>query len=400
MFSTKERLLLGTLAGAKFTHIMDFMIMMPLAPQLMRIFGIDAQQFGILVSSYTFSAGIIGFLGAFVIDRFDRKKALLFAYVGFVVGTFLCGLANSYGQLMLARIFTGMFGGVLNALVLSIIGDSFQLKKRASAMGVVMAAFSAAAALGVPFGIYVAATWSWNYPFLILGAMSLVVLFGILFVVPPLSQHLDHIKPKTAPWTVVTRIAQNPNQLRALALKMFLVLGQFMIIPFIAPYMVGNIGFSELELTYIYLLGGFLTLFTGPIIGRWADRYGHKRTFMVFASLSILPILMITHLPSWGMLFALLSTSLFFILISGRIIPAITMEISSVHPEYRAGFMSISSALQQMSAGLAALIGGSIVIETASKTILQFNYIGYIAVALTLLSMYMARRVRAVEEKK
>lgn len=397
MFTSKERLLLGTLAGIKFTHIMDFMVMMPLAPQLMRSFGINAQQFGLLVSSYTFSAGIIGFLGAFVIDRFDRKKALLLAYIGFLVGTLFCGLADSYGQLMLARVFTGMFGGVLNALVLSIIGDSFALKKRASAMGVVMSAFSAAAALGVPFGIYIAAQWSWNYPFLVLVLLGLPVLLGILLVVPSLQQHLGQELPKTSPWAVVTRIAQNSNQLRALSLKMLLILGQFMIIPFIAPYMVGNIGFSEIELTYIYLLGGFLTLFTGPVVGRWADRYGHKRIFMIFAALSLVPILLITHLPAFGMPLALLATSLFFILISGRIIPAVTMEVSSVRPEYRAGFMSISTALQQLSAGLAALIGGSIVVETSTKAILQFNYIGYLAVILTLGAIFMARKVRAVE---
>lgn len=397
MFTSKERLLLGTLAGIKFTHIMDFMVMMPLAPQLMRAFDIDAQQFGILVSSYTFSAGIIGFLGAFVVDRFDRKKVLLWAYLGFLVGTLFCGLADSYEQLMLARVFTGMFGGVLNALVLSIIGDSFTLKKRASAMGIVMAAFSAAAALGVPFGIYIAAKWSWNYPFLVLVLLGIPVFLGVLFIVPSLRQHLEQEQSKTSPMAVLSRIAKNSNQLRALSLKMLLILGQFMIIPFIAPYMVGNIGFSELQLTYIYLLGGVLTLFTGPIVGRWADRYGHKRIFMIFAGLSIVPILLVTHLPAWGMLLALLATSLFFIFISGRIIPAVTMEVSSVLPEYRAGFMSISTALQQLSAGLAALIGGSIVIETASDTLLQFNYIGYLAVGLTLWAMLMARKVKAVD---
>ena len=95
LMNTKERLLLLTLAAINFTNIMDFMIMMPLGPQLMRIFNINTQQFGLVVSSYTFSAGFSGFCTAFFIDKFDRKRFLQLLYAGFLVGTLLCGLANT-----------------------------------------------------------------------------------------------------------------------------------------------------------------------------------------------------------------------------------------------------------------------------------------------------------------
>lgn len=405
-FTSKEKILLGMLAGAKFTHIMDFMVLMPLGPQLMRTFELNTQQFGFLVSSYTFSAGVTVLLSAFFIDRLNRKKALVVAYAGFLVGTLACGLADSYVLLMLARMLTGVFGGLLNALVLSIIGDVFSLEKRASAMGVVMAAFSAAAALGVPFGIFIAAQWQWNWPFLLLAALSLPILIGIIYYVPDMSVKEEEVEEGAAkphPFDVLRRIFANVNQMRALAMTLLLVLGQFLLIPYIAPFMVGNIGFSEMQLVYIYLVGGALTLFTGPMIGRMADKYGHKNIFLIFAALSMAPLLLLTHLPAVGIPIALVVTSLFFILISGRIIPSTTMVVSSVERKFRAGFMSINTAMQQLAAGLAAVISGSIVVDIATDNpevdaIGQYEYVGYLAVLLTLLAIWAGRKVVAVKE--
>ncbi len=404
-FTHKERLLLGILAGAKFTHIMDFMVLMPLGPQLMRTFNINTLQFGWLVSSYTFSAGIAVLVSAFFVDRLNRRKALIVAYAGFALGTLACGLANSYELLIAARMLTGVFGGLLNALVLSIIGDVFPLEKRATAMGVVMAAFSAAAALGVPFGIFIAAQWQWNWPFLILAGLAFPLLGGIWRYVPDLSNKKVETSNviKAHPFEVMLRIFRNPNQLRALGMTLLMVLSQFLLIPYIAPYMVGNIGFSEMELVYIYLLGGILTLFTGPLIGRIADKRGHKNVFVLMAFLSIAPLLLITHLPAVGIPIALMVTSLFFVLISGRIIPSTTMVVSSVEKQFRAGLMSINTAMQQLAAGLAAVISGSIIAEVSTadpqiNAIQHYEYVGYLAVVLTLLSIWAGWRVFAIKD--
>lgn len=186
-------------------------------------------------------------------------------------------------------------------------------------------------------------------------------------------------------------------------MTLFLVLGQFMIIPYISPFMVGNIGFSEIQLVYIYLCGGLLTLFTGPAIGRLADKKGHKNIFVTFAILSILPLLLITHLPDYGIPFALLASSLFFILISGRIIPSTTMVVSSVERKYRAGFMSLNTAMQQLAAGMAALISGNIVVEIAQENtdvvaIGNYNYLGYLAAYLTFLAIFLGRKIVPLKE--
>src|SRR3546814_16736532 len=117
-----ETLLLLILSAINFAYILDFVIVMPLGPQLMRIFDIDATQFALVVSSYTISAGICGFIGIFFIDRFDRKKALLTSFGGFPVGTLLCALAPAYTFLLMARVFTGLFGVVISALIYSSVG--------------------------------------------------------------------------------------------------------------------------------------------------------------------------------------------------------------------------------------------------------------------------------------
>lgn len=385
---------------------MDFMVMMPLGPLLMKTLDISAQQFGFLVASYTISAGVAVLLSALFIDRLPRKKALLFVYLGFMLGTLVCGMANSYTTLVLARMLTGIFGGVLNALILSTVGDTFPIEKRAGAMGVVMSAFSAAAALGVPFGIYLASLGDWNWPFFVIVIISLPLWFGMYFFVPKKEKIDENVAQLTtssgAYFEVFTRVLKNKNQLTALGMSLALVLGQFMIIPYLSPYMVANIGFSQMQLVYIYLCGGLSTLVTGPIIGRLADKYGHKRLFLIFAAFSAIPLLLITHLPAVSMPLALLATTTFFIFISGRIIPSTTMVVSSVETKYRAGFVSINTAMQQFSAGLAATISGSIVTEIAVqdstvKAISGYHFVGYLAVGLTVIAMILGSRLKAVK---
>jgi DHA1 family inner membrane transport protein len=405
-YSRQESLLLASLAGAKFTHIIDFMVLMPLGPLLMRSFDISAQQFGYLVASYTISAGIAVLISAFFIDRLPRRLSLLVVYTGFILGTLACGLSNSYELLMAARMLTGVFGGMLNALILSSVGDTFPLEKRAGAMGLVMGAFSAAAAFGVPFGIYMASVGDWNWPFLMLVIVTLPIWFGLYAFVPNIKKQeykTDSNALKTGPFEVIFRVLRSKNQLSALGMSLSLVLGQFMLIPYISPYMVGNIGFSQMDLVYIYLCGGLATLVTGPIIGRIADKFGHKKIFLVFAGISIVPLLLVTHLPEVAIPTALVVTTLFFIFISGRIIPSLTMVVSSAETRYRAGFVSINTAMQQFAAGMAAIISGSIITEIATanpevKAISGYPYVGYMAVLLTIIAAYLGSRLKANKE--
>lgn len=393
-----ERTLLLVLAAAMFTHIMDFMIMMPLGPQLMRLFDITAQQFSLLVASYTVSAGVAGFFGAFLIDRYDRKKALLFMYAGFTLGTLACAISPSYHFLLIARSLSGIFGGVLGALVLSIVSDAVPLERRARGIGVVMASFGVASVFGVPFGLFLASQFSWHAPFLMLGGLAVIITFFIIAYVPVLTNHMTP-NGHASPLEVLRKIFGQPNPRLGLTFTSVLMLGHFTIIPFVAPYMVGNVGFTEEQLTYIYLVGGMCTLFFSPWVGRMADKHGRLRIFTIFGSLVILPIIVITNLTPVPLAVALTISAVFFIFSNGRMVPSTTMETAVITPDIRGSYMSIRSAVQSLSSGMASLLAGLIVAEQPSifggeaKALVHYEYVGMIAVFFSVVSLLIARRL-------
>lgn len=395
--SKNERVLLWVLALVQFTNIMDFMIMMPLGPQLMRLFYITPQQFSILVSAYTFTAGIVGFLFSFYIDRFDRKRALQIAYIGFTTGTFACAMAPGYEVLIAARILTGVFGGILGAIVLSIVGDAFPFERRAAAMGMVMASFSAASVFGVPFGLFLATEFSWHMPFVALVIAGLLISVLIHYFIPEMRKHITENNPDHRRIDSLLNILKNRNQVTALCMMMLIMLGQFTIIPFIAPYMVSNVGFSEHQLTYIYLLGGAATLISSPYIGKAADRFGKQFIFMCFALLSIIPLFLITNMPPAPVILVLAVTTLFFVFVTGRGIPSSTMISGTVSASSRGSFMSINSCVQQLSSGLASFIAGTIVVRDGAGRLLHYPYVGYIAIGATLLAIVLSKKLKVVD---
>ena len=393
-----ERLLLYVLAAAMFTHIMDFMIMMPLASQLMRLFDITAQEFSLLVASYTVTAGVSGFLAAFFIDRYDRKKCLVLIYTGFALGTIACGISPTYEILLVTRSLTGAFGGVLGALILAIVSDAIPLERRAHGIGIVMASFGIASVFGVPFGLFLASKFSWHAPFLLLGGLALIILPLILRFVPALTAHFTAGGHAT-PFQVLREIFGRRNAQLGLSFTAVLMLGHFTIIPFVAPYMVGNIGFTEGQLSYIYLVGGLCTLIFSPWVGRMSDKHGRLKIFTVFGSLVIIPIIVITNLTPVPLAVALIITAVFFIFSNGRMVPSTTMETAIIKAEVRGSYMSVRSAVQSLSSGIAAFIAGLIISEKpsifhpATKALVNYQYVGIIAVVFSVASLYLARKL-------
>ena len=387
--SKTERAVLLVLACVNFTHIMDVMIIMPLGDVFMNTFKIKPAQFSYLVSAYAVGAFVSSMISVFLLDRFDRKKALLFVYTGFTIGTFLCGLANSYLLLISMRFVTGLFGGVIGALALSIISDVFSYERRGAAIGVLMAGFSAAAALGVPFGLLLSEYFSWNAPFICIGSIGIILITLIAVRFPRFVNHLHREGP--FPFVrVITNIVYDRNQLSALLLGMILVLGHYMIIPFIAPYMTRNVGFSQTEIIYIYFLGGIFTVFSAPLIGRLTDRFSPFPTFVVTMGLSFVPVIWITNMSPTPVPVALIATSLLFVLGSGRLIAPQTMITAAVGPHSRGSFMSIKSALQQLSIALASLISGAIIVLGNEGSLQNYPFVGYLSILLCLVAVMIA----------
>lgn len=392
-----ETILLLILSAINFAYILDFVIVMPMGPQLMRVFDIDATQFALVVSSYTISAGICGFAGIFFIDRFDRKKALLVSFGGFTVGTLLCALAPDYTLLLLARIVTGLFGGVISALIYSIVGDYIPYERRGAAMGKVMAAFAVASVMGVPIGLWLAAEFDWHMPFLGLGVFSALIFFAAVAGLPSMKIHLQE-KTTLPPFAVLKQILKNPNQLRALLLMMLMMLAGFTVIPFISPYYVQNVGMTEMELIYNYLVGGAFTFVSSQIIGKLSDKYGKRQVLVALCVLSIVPILLVTHLGVTPLPLAVGASTLFFIFVSGRSVPGLALITSTVNPAHRGSFMSFNSAVQQLSAGMATMLAGFIVVVGADDRMYNFGWVGILASAVSLLTIPLVRRIRPLEK--
>ncbi|MBK9402605.1 MAG: MFS transporter [Bacteroidetes bacterium] len=391
---TKERRLLLVLAAIQFNHIVDFMIMMPLGPQLMRILAISPKEFSLLVSSYTFSAGIVGFAGAFFLDRFERKRALQIIFAGFLIGTLACAFAPGYSLLMTARILTGAFGGLLGSLILSIIGDAVPLERRSSAMGIVMTAFSIASVVGVPAGLFLATHYSWHMPFLSIVFTGLFVQIAISKWVPVMKEHIKMQPEQRNILRPFQMVAASPNQQKALLLQCCLMLGHFSLIPFLSPYMVSNVGFGERDLPLIYLLGGAVSIISLPLIGKLADKYGRYKVLIFGICLSAIPQFLITNMPPVPLWMALTVTTFFFITTGGRTIPASTIITSTVTPQQRGSFMSLNVAVQQLSSGLAAYLAGLIISKGPGGELVHYEIVGYIAITFSFVGLYVAKGIK------
>jgi predicted MFS family arabinose efflux permease len=354
----KERMILWILAGLNFTHILDFMIMMPLGNFLMPHFNISAQFFSWIVAAYPMTAFFSGMVTAFYVDRFDRKRVLLMAYAGFLIGTLCCGLAPDPYFLMAARILTGLFGGLIGAQVLSIVADTFPYEKRGRAMGTIFMAFSIASVFGVH-----------------------------------LQPAEERVRSRPNVIKVFRDVFNNKAQVMALLLSGGLMMGHFLIIPFVNPYMEFNVGFTKTQTPLIYMVGGLCAMVTSPIIGRMSDRYGKFKIFVVCLFCSLIPIFLITNMPPIPFYYVLIVMGFWFTFSTGRNIPAQAMITTVVNPAERGQFMSFNSSFQQLFTGMASLIAGMIVVSDAGGKIHHYNWVGYLSIAIVLSTVFIAKRL-------
>ncbi len=391
--SLSRNQILFTLALINFTHIVDSMLIMPLGDIFIQQFNINATEYSLLVSGYAIGAVCSGLLAIFYLDIVDRKKALLIAYMGFGVGTFLCAFANSYALLLSLRVLTGLFGGILGSIVLSIVSDIYKFEERGTAMGILTSAFAAASALGIPIGLYLAAIGSWQVPFLIIGGLATLVSILLFFKFPTMTGHLKMVSKDRNAFKVLNDIIGDRNQVAALMAGFVLVLGHFLIIPFISPYLIKNVGFTQMQISYQFFFGGVVSVFTSPFVGRMVDKYGFFRIFIIMLFFSFIPTYLITNMPAAPIAYVLCITTLFFIGGVGRMVPANTIITASAPTANRASFMSCKSMLQQLAIAVAAFISGRIVFIGDNDQFQNYEYVGYLSIAVCLVCIFFIRRI-------
>jgi predicted MFS family arabinose efflux permease len=400
VFSPYQKFVVGLLAFLQFTIVLDFMIMGPLGALLLPDLGISTAQFGRVVSAYAFSAGLSGLLAAGFADRFDRKRLLLFFYAGFLVGTFLCGVANSYGFLLGARIVTGLFGGVIGSISMAIVADLFPLEVRGRVMGTVQTAFAASQVLGIPLGVMLSNKWGWHAPFLMIVGISTLV--GVLIVtkLQPIDAHLKVAK-HIDPFAHVKKTVTQGRYLRTFAATMLLATGGFMLMPFGSAFSVNNLGVSLQDLTWVYLVTGICSFIAGPLLGRVADRIGKYRLFCVGSAVGIALVVGFCRLGITPLWIVMLLNTVLFVSITSRMISA--QALISAIPDLpdRGAFMAVNSSLQQLSGGVAASVAGHIVVQTANGKLERYDTLGdvvAVAMLLTMVLMYPIHRAVLAKE--
>jgi predicted MFS family arabinose efflux permease len=389
----RERATLLALGAVQFTHILDFMIMMPLGAQLMAAFNISPAQFARLVACYGIAAAVSGFAGGFMLDKFDRKRALLVLYAGFGLATLACGLAPTYHLLLVARLAAGAFGGLASSLVTAMVGDFIPPARRGRAMGIVTAAFPVASVLGVPAGLMLAGHFGWHAAFFLLAGCVLVNLVVASFALP----HLRTAVQDHEPWQQMKNILSHGVHLRAFAVGTMLGMAGGILVPFLAPSFIANVGLNErVELPIAYAVGGVATAISTPIIGWLSDRMDRLRLLVYMSLGAIVVTLVIMRLGPSKVAFASVMMALFMVTMSGRYAPAMTMITNAVESRYRGGFMSIISALQLAANAIASILAGWFVTQDVRGHLLGLPMVSYIATGFFILTLLFAFELRAI----
>lgn len=383
--ASAERRLLWLLAFTQFTVIMDFMVMMPLGPQIMRAFAISPAAFATAVSAYSWCAGLSGLLASIYIDRSDRRSLLLTMYALFSVSNLVCACAGSFEILLVARAFAGISGGVMTSLIMAIVGDVIPSHRRGAATGIVMSAFSLASVIGVPVGIALGAHFGWSTPFFLLFGLTLVIGLIGYWLVPSLTAHLaGGLRPFSRALPDLLKLIAEPRYRPAFLLSFSLMVAHMMVIAFISPFLVANHGVAPANIAWMYCVGGIAPFFTSRLIGRLADRYGHRRVLQVMLLVSLVPVLFLTHLPPLPFWAIVLFFPFFMVAISGRMVPFQALMTTVPKPQARGAFLSVNSSFQSLGSGCGAWLGGMILSTAASGAIAGYGTVGWIAAALAL----------------
>lgn len=389
---SREFSTLLVLCAVQFTHILDFMIMMPLGGQLMRTFDISPAQFTHLVASYGLAAAISGFTGGFFLDRFDRKRSLLTLYAGFGLATLACGLAPTYNTLLAARLAAGAFGGLAGSMVSAMVGDVIPPARRGRAMSFVMAAFPVASVLGVPAGLVLAGKFGWHAAFFLLAGCAAINMVVASLALP----HLLTAVKNHEPLKQMRAILSQGIHLRAFAVGTVLVMSGGLIIPFLAPSFVANLGLNEtMELPLAYAVGGAATAFSTPVIGWLSDHMDRLRLLTIMSGCAVVVVFFITRLGPTSVAVASLMMALFMVTMSGRFAPAMTMITNAVEARYRGGFMSVNAALQQAASGLSSILAGLFVARDAAGHLSGLPTLGYVSAGFFGLTVLLAFELRA-----
>jgi len=387
-FTRYQIFIIAILAIIQFTVILDFMVLSPLGAILLDKLHITTAQFSVVVSAYAISACGSGILAAGFADKFDRKKLLLFFYIGFILGTLFCGLAPTYEALLAARIFTGIFGGVIGSIGFAIISDLFEMQQRGRVMGFVQMSFAASQILGIPIGLYLATTFNWHVPFHAIVGFSVIVVIAIMIYMQPITEHIALNKDRS-PFMHLWKTFANRSHRRAFMATTLLATGGFMMMPFGSAFATGNLGLKLESLPLLYAITGVFSIFFGPIIGKLSDKMGKFRMFFIGSVITLIFVAVYTRLEITPFWLVIILNVFMFVGISARMISTSALLTAVPAPQDRGAFMSINSSIQQLAGGVASALAGLIVYQTPTGRIENYPELGYVVIASIIITIFL-----------
>ncbi len=399
-FTGYQKLVIAILALTQFSVVLDFMVMSPLGDMIMKAMTLKPQQFGVAVSAYAFSAGISGLLTAGFADKFDRKKLLLFFYTGFIVGTVFCGLANNYYLLIGARIFTGLFGGVIGSISLAIVADVFDIHHRGRVMGFVQMGFGASQVLGVPVSLKLAEYMGWQAPFIMVAILAVIILILGALKLQPVDKHLAIKNDKNALLHLWHTVEKPEYRVGFLTMSL-LAVGGFMMMPFGSAFAINNLKINNNDLFMLFMVSGVASLIIMPLIGRFSDKIDKFNLFAVASVWMMIMVVIYTNLGPTPLWQVMICNILMMMGIMSRFVPAGALTSGLPDMQDRGAYMSISSSLQQIAGGIAAVVSGQIVRQAKPKSPLEnYNIVGYVAAAIAIIAILMMYRVSTIVKQK
>lgn len=372
----------------QFVNIVDFMMVMPLGPDLSQNLPISNSDIGLICGCYTLAVAFSGVICARFLDGFDRKIVAVVAIAGLSIATLSAAFAWNLYSLIGARILAGFFGGPAAAISLSMVSDVVPPERRGKAMAIVMGTFSVSSIAAVPFGLEIARLGTWKSPFYAISILGAIVVLLVLKITPPMKGHL---KSREINIVSLTALIKTRCNMMALMMMGTAMVSSFLIIPNISAYFQYNLNYPRELLGLLYMAGGVFSLVLIQIGGRLSDKIGPIPT-NVIGTLFLIIFLYdgFIHKPMTPLL---LIFSMFMGTVCFRNVSA-TAEASKLPKAHeRAAFMSLLSSVQHLANGIGALLSSGILINMNNGNLLNMKEVAALSIIVALFQPYFLIKI-------
>ena len=392
-----ERKVVWLAALIQLANVIEFMIILPLGPDLTVGIGIPSSNMGLLGGIYTFAAAFSAILVAPYLDRFDRKKAVIFFLIGLSIGTYLYSLALDTYSMLAGRTLSGIFGGPLTALSMSMVIDLVHVARRGRSIAIVTSAFTISSVLGIPLTLELAGIFDWKMPFITIAGFTILVAVAIFITLPSMSGHIDKTT-STSQKVPLLSMLKKPEIRQTYLILSLQSFAQFMLFAGSLNYFIFNLGFPRDDLSIIYIIGGALSFAAMMLTGRIIDFYGNRLLLFI---LTIVYVFILydgcMHTPFMSVTFIFNS-----FMLCAAIMGAIASTIASETPgdKERAAYMYLQSICRHLAAGAGFLISSLVFTTNLDGSL---NNIGALAITsiLCLISLpFLIVMLRKILSKK